>query len=264
MKKGCFEAPVFKALSLSNLDFSLPSTDEQSFRGVLRFADYLGHDAEAKRSRYRLSLAKCATLSPDELGRLARHGVHLSEDVVGEVSRLRMDRLVSLTLQGGDLVITATPGAEDLLMGHAVYEPKTRTYRAKPKDLWDVLHSLEGGCRVNLDLDVRLGLSFQPNPLFRLRPYQAQCYDAWRSGGCRGVIALPTAAGKTFLAPPSHHGPEGEDPDHGSVHRPPTSMEAHAHHPPEGFEGACGPLWWRQQGNQGHNDHHLPISLLEG
>jgi len=200
MKKGCFETPVFKALSLSNLDFSLPSTDEQSFRGVLRFADYLGHDAEAKRGRYRLSLAKCATLSPDELGRLARHGIHLSEDVVGEVSRLRMDRLVSLTLQGGDLVITATPGAEDLLVGHAVYEPKTQTYRAKPKDLWDVLHRLEDGCRVNLDLDVRLGLSFQPNPLFRLRPYQARCYDAWRRGGCRGVIALPTAAGKTFLA----------------------------------------------------------------
>jgi superfamily II DNA or RNA helicase len=34
----------------------------------------------------------------------------------------------------------------------------------------------------------------------QLRPYQKAALDAWFDAGCRGVIVLPTGAGKTFLA----------------------------------------------------------------
>ena len=34
----------------------------------------------------------------------------------------------------------------------------------------------------------------------RLRPYQKEAVAAWKEGGCRGVIVLPTAAGKTHVA----------------------------------------------------------------
>lgn len=32
------------------------------------------------------------------------------------------------------------------------------------------------------------------------RPYQAEALEAWKKGGCRGVVVLPTGAGKTQLA----------------------------------------------------------------
>jgi len=34
----------------------------------------------------------------------------------------------------------------------------------------------------------------------QLRPYQKAALDAWSDAGCRGVIVLPTGAGKTFIA----------------------------------------------------------------
>ncbi|MDD5729235.1 MAG: DEAD/DEAH box helicase family protein, partial [Victivallales bacterium] len=32
------------------------------------------------------------------------------------------------------------------------------------------------------------------------RPHQQQAFTRWRESGCRGVCALPTGSGKTFLA----------------------------------------------------------------
>src|SRR5581483_5275578 len=31
------------------------------------------------------------------------------------------------------------------------------------------------------------------------RPYQAEALASWRAAGCRGVVVLPTGAGKTFV-----------------------------------------------------------------
>lgn len=189
---------AFKLVTLSDPFFSLPALDEGSFRDVLRFADYLGR--RGKVSVYRLNLDKCASLDPADLGRLARYGVHLSDDVVREIDKLRLTRLVRVSLKGSDLVVTATPSVKSLLPGYALWEPRTRTYRVKPYKLWDLLESLKGKCTLNVDLDLEMRLSFEPKPGFKLRGYQAKCYDAWRRNGFRGVISLPTAAGKTFLA----------------------------------------------------------------
>ena len=188
-----------RALTLSELEFSLPHPEHSSWE-LLRFADYLGLEEATCRGVYRLSLEKCATLGEDEIRRISRYGILLSEEVLREISRLRGEKIVNIDLWGGDLVLTATRGAEGLLQGYAEYEPKTSTYRSKPRSLWSILEGLQGRCRVKLGLNLDLGLSFTPSPSFRLRSYQARCYDAWRRMGFRGVIALPTAAGKTFLA----------------------------------------------------------------
>lgn len=190
----------FKTLSLLDLEFSLPSLDEQSFREVLRFADYIGYDTKARRSLYRLNLKKCAALNQEETRRLTRYGIFFSKELEDVLSELRAKRVVNIALQGGDLVVTATPEAQRILPSYLRYEPKTHSYRAKPKDLWSILKELEGKCSVNVSFDTRLTLTFQPKPLFELREYQRKCYEEWKKNGFKGVITLPTAAGKTFLA----------------------------------------------------------------
>lgn len=189
---------AFKNLTLTSLDFALPPLDERAFREALRFADYLGRGPGGE--LFKLNLAKCAALNPSDLDKLARYGLTLSEDVKLEISRLRGERIAVIGLSGGDLTIDVTPGAEGLLSGLAIREPKTGTFRAPPKDLWLLLERLKGSCKVYTLFDLERKLTFEPRPSFKLRGYQRECYEAWARGGYRGVVVLPTAAGKTFLA----------------------------------------------------------------
>jgi superfamily II DNA or RNA helicase len=45
----------------------------------------------------------------------------------------------------------------------------------------------------------RPALPFAPQPTLEPRPYQEEALIAWRAAGSRGVVILPTGAGKTFL-----------------------------------------------------------------
>lgn len=45
-----------------------------------------------------------------------------------------------------------------------------------------------------------LEFDFKANLLVKPRPYQQEALDAWHTGGRRGVVILPTGAGKSFLA----------------------------------------------------------------
>src|SRR5579875_62398 len=47
--------------------------------------------------------------------------------------------------------------------------------------------------------DERPELPWQPQPAFTPRPYQEEALTAWRAEGCRGVVVLPTGAGKTLV-----------------------------------------------------------------
>lgn len=190
----------FKTLTLQDLEFELPMVDEQSFKEILQFVDFLGYDNIGKRYVCKLNLEKCATIDNDNLKRLARYGIYLSNDVLREIEKLRSERLVNISIQGGDLVITLTPSALSLIPNYCIYELKTKTYRAKPKDLWKILDHFQNLCKVNIAFDLKQKLSFSPLARFTLRDYQARCYDAWRGNGFKGVIVLSTAAGKTFIA----------------------------------------------------------------
>ncbi|MCX8191918.1 MAG: hypothetical protein N3F06_03835, partial [Nitrososphaerales archaeon] len=114
----------FKILNLQELEFSLPTLDEQSFREVLQFSEFLGYDNVNKKGLYKLNLEKCATLDVDDLRRLARYGIDLSKDVLREIESLREKRLVNISIYGGDLIIRATPSAAPLIPSLCIYEQK--------------------------------------------------------------------------------------------------------------------------------------------
>lgn len=52
---------------------------------------------------------------------------------------------------------------------------------------------------VRVAFDERPTLPFAPQPTLEPRPYQEEALIAWRAAGSRGVVILPTGAGKTFL-----------------------------------------------------------------
>lgn len=56
-----------------------------------------------------------------------------------------------------------------------------------------------GAYPVNVTFDERPALPFTPRPTLNARPYQEEALIAWRAAGSRGLVILPTGAGKTYL-----------------------------------------------------------------
>lgn len=117
--------------------------------------------------------------------------------------RLEFDRGTLLIHGAGD---GSGQGAGEILpegvvLPGAVYDSRVKLFRApahRYREIMTVLHRAgvemvneAGGFR---ELDLRLRQEREPYP------HQAEAVDAWFRGGRRGVVVLPTGAGKTFVA----------------------------------------------------------------
>ncbi len=76
--------------------------------------------------------------------------------------------------------------------------------RIPPALLDYAVKKIEETVGVKLELPKELGIRFEKIELHprigKLRPYQEEALEAWMKNGCRGVIVLPTGAGKTIVA----------------------------------------------------------------
>lgn len=84
---------------------------------------------------------------------------------------------------------------------HVKWDPRTSTWRARGMDYAPVVIGL---LAAGVPLDDR-ARGFAPVDLkwrkeLTLRPHQQQALDRWRQSGSRGIVELPTGAGKTILA----------------------------------------------------------------
>jgi superfamily II DNA or RNA helicase len=80
------------------------------------------------------------------------------------------------------------------------WDPRVDCYRVKAMHYWDVLTYLRESSLEFEDDVPRLPPVQQLNSSVELRPYQKEALERWRRAGMRGVVVLPTAAGKTYLA----------------------------------------------------------------
>jgi superfamily II DNA or RNA helicase len=80
-------------------------------------------------------------------------------------------------------------------------DPRTGDVRAAAFRFGDIVSYLDAGGRT-FGGDLRDNWEPKPSPIddLELRPYQRDALSAWESLGRRGVVALPTGAGKTRLA----------------------------------------------------------------
>ncbi len=73
--------------------------------------------------------------------------------------------------------------------------------RFQPIEFAEVKAALlaQGAYPVVVAFDERPALPFTPQPALETRPYQEEALVAWRAAGSRGLVILPTGAGKTYL-----------------------------------------------------------------
>ncbi|HEX8732931.1 MAG TPA: DEAD/DEAH box helicase family protein, partial [Ktedonobacterales bacterium] len=125
---------------------------------------------------------------------------------------------VTLEWRGRDLALLPPPelaALDDAALARALLGPRAaarlgarmrrdrrgRALRFPPIDYAEVKAALlaHGAWRVAVAFDERPALPFAPEPTMAPRPYQEEALVAWRAAGSRGVVILPTGAGKTFL-----------------------------------------------------------------
>ena len=80
------------------------------------------------------------------------------------------------------------------------WDKRTRCYRAPAAAYRGVVQALTREKRAFVD-DARAYVNVETRARMRFEPrtYQAEALDAWRAAGGRGVVVLPTGAGKTHV-----------------------------------------------------------------
>ena len=80
------------------------------------------------------------------------------------------------------------------------WDPRVDCYRIKAMYYWDVLAYLKESKLAFQDDVPNLPPVEQLNSTVELRSYQKEALDSWRHANMRGILILPTAAGKTYVA----------------------------------------------------------------
>ena len=115
-------------------------------------------------------------------------------------------RDVHLTLgfHSGTLTIEGD-GAPEALHEVATLDPRDGRYRA-PADayrrVFAALHRAQVADELTFEDDARayVPLGLQPRGRRQPRDYQREAIEAWVAAGKRGLVVLPTGAGKSFVA----------------------------------------------------------------
>ena len=112
--------------------------------------------------------------------------------------------MLSLDFDRGTLLIRAGEKSdlpEDLELPGCVWDPRVRQWRApawRYREVLTILHragvEMENAARPGAPLELRLALRREPFP------HQSEAVDTWWRSGRRGVVVLPTGAGKTYVA----------------------------------------------------------------
>ncbi|MFO7177285.1 MAG: DEAD/DEAH box helicase family protein [Pseudomonadota bacterium] len=108
--------------------------------------------------------------------------------------------MTTLSFASGTLELRDVP--DGLALPESVrWDERTQTYRAPALAYFDIVRLLHrsnvpytDAARAYAELEARLAVRREP------RPFQTEALAAWRGAGGRGVVVLPTGAGKSHLA----------------------------------------------------------------
>src|SRR5262245_12515466 len=109
---------------------------------------------------------------------------------------------VELSFHGGTLRVAGVePGGDEGLPSYCRYDPREGVHRAPAIDYARlVLHLRAKGFDVTDEARAYATLAIEPKVKYEPFPYQRDALAAWEAARCRGVVVLPTGAGKTYVA----------------------------------------------------------------
>ncbi|MBE6358449.1 MAG: DEAD/DEAH box helicase [Lentisphaerae bacterium] len=110
--------------------------------------------------------------------------------------------MITLNFHAGTLSISGSAGLPDAAAKLAAFDERSKTFRARACDYAAIVMALIRSktpftdCARNYHTADTLPCREKITP----RPHQQQALDMWKRANCRGVVSLPTGAGKTILA----------------------------------------------------------------
>jgi superfamily II DNA or RNA helicase len=117
---------------------------------------------------------------------------------------------VTLSLAANDLLLFPPEGVtpEELHRqlqatgwhGRIVHDARRKCLRALPIDYLAICAALRGHYALKKSFDLRPALPNAVEVQQQPRPYQSEAIGEWKRAGYRGVVVLPTGAGKTLVA----------------------------------------------------------------
>lgn len=176
--------------------------DDETFRKLLTFSRFIGRndntsefvlDVErARRNRVRID---------DIIDTLKKLGIEFSDEELSQLSKLLPDYDIEFIISNSGLLIIPNVYIMDIVKNLDVeikYDRTKKIFISYPF-YYDTLRRafIENGLRVrDLKLEFKtFDFKFNAN----LRDYQKEAIEKWKENNFRGVIALPTGAGKTII-----------------------------------------------------------------
>ncbi len=188
-------------LNVRKLNFTVGWVSREEFEKITLIADYIGYDKARKCSIYRLNLEKCRKLGVERAREiLEKYGVRISESLAGILEKAKKPIAV-VDLKGSDLIIHGLNENVPELLNVLIWDKVDKIFRSKPFNYHEICGILrQKGYHIVSTVREDWNLGVETKPTFELRPYQLDAFKAWEDNNYRGVIVLPTGAGKTLLA----------------------------------------------------------------
>ncbi len=109
--------------------------------------------------------------------------------------------MATLRYEGGTLALTGVPSDDPRIPPNLTWDGRAARFRAPALDYADIVLALrrasvefEDAARAYTELAAVVRLHREP------RPFQAEAVQSWQAARSRGVVVLPTGAGKTHVA----------------------------------------------------------------
>ena len=190
--------------------------DEEDFKTFLKFSRYLGKDHRGAKfvldiNRLVDALRKKELSSLEVLDLLTGYDIEFENGSIDDIKKIIESYLPTVVVEKESDGIYIKPNfylgdlVKDLReKGMLIYNKEKKAFKiSKPLYLFDVIDILkkrgvEVVNKTGIDREQKLPFKISFNGV--LRDYQKEGLDAWLKNGCRGIIVLPTGAGKTVIA----------------------------------------------------------------
>lgn len=190
--------------------------EREDFEKLIRFCRYLGRERGASLFEVDLdrlsAVLRSGEVKPEEVLDLVEgYDANFVEGSLEDLEKVVEEHMPKVVVRrvGSEIVLEPNTFLGDIVKdlreaGLVKYDRSRRIFVvSKPMHFFEVLNRLRGkGIRVIDETGIKPRQELPVRLSFRgeLRPYQREALEAWSRNGFRGVISLPTGAGKTVVA----------------------------------------------------------------